>query len=618
MAKQNVEIYFKVDGIEEYITDLEQLDNVLKEVRTATDNVKTATKQLEEQDFDKLENRVDALDGSVKVLAGSLEIAAGALGALGIENEFFKSVEENAINIIALAEGAINVSEGYKLLAQSGKLAAIQQRILNVVTAANPYVLLATAIIAAGAALAAYTLKTRNDEKAQRKANEEKRKAIDLANKKAKAESDEFKNSAALRVISRSENRKELQSVIDLNQGYIDESETRVAAAERQIRDARSVAAVTEEAKRKQTNAINAALKVIEDENNKVKENREFVEAATERLQELNDKREKSKELTEAQTAAIEAQNLALEQQKQALADLFDEQANLEETLYRAGLTERELAFRDLEDEYYDRLNLANDNAELIAQVEAQYEADKLALRNQFRQEDLEAQKEFLQAYQDQETEFKTAAIAAEESFQDAKIGAIQAGFALAEALAGDNEKLADVIFGVQKALEIANIIIGARKNISTITSNAAEANANLAIQAATLLPRSLAGDPAAIAALASIGPATAAVNSAAAAGVAATKLNAAAGIAGIAASTIQRFRGGGSVGGGGGDNGPNPSAATAGGSINYSFGQQAGGTIQPGQSSNGAQDPLKVYVIATDVTNAQQANAQIQNLARL
>lgn len=596
MAKQNVEIYFKVDGIEEYITDLEQLDSVLNQVRTATDNVTTATKKMEEQDFEALENRVDALDGSVKVLAGSLEIATGALGALGLENEFFKAVEENAINVIALAEGAINVSEGYKLLAQSGKLAAIQQRILNAVTRANPYVLLATAIIAAGAALAAYTLKTRNAEREQRKANEAKRKAIELANRKARAESDEFKNSAALRTISKLEDEDELQRIINLNQTYVDASERRIAEAEREISNARIVAAVTSEQKAKQTRTINAALKVIEEENKKLEENTAFVEAATERLEELDEKKKKDTELTAEQTAAIEAQTLALKQQAEAQAAILDEQFELTEELYRAGLDQRELAFRDLEDDYYRRLNLANENEELIAQVEAQYEADKAALREQFRQDDLDAVEEYTNAVAE-----------AYINLEDAKANALYAGVALAQAIAGDNEKVQNIIFGVTKAVEAAKIWTGA-------TADIAKTKADTTAKVTALTTSAAAGN------LLAAGQIPAVV-AAGAAGVTAIKLNAAASLAGIAASSIQQFRGGGKQveGGGGGGGGV---GGGVGASINYQLGaQEEGPTITTGQTSAGqqiSQGPIQAYVIATDVTNAQEATAQIENLARL
>ena len=89
---------------------------------------------------------------------------------------------------------------------------------------------------------------------------------------------------------------------------------------------------------------------------------------------------------------------------------------------------------------------------------------------------------------------------------------------------------------------------------------------------------------------------------------------NAAAGAIQIAAIKKTTYSGGGSTAGVGGGGGA--------GTINYQLGgQQAGPTISAGQTSTGqttSQEPFKAYVIATDVSNAQEANAQIENLARL
>ena len=89
---------------------------------------------------------------------------------------------------------------------------------------------------------------------------------------------------------------------------------------------------------------------------------------------------------------------------------------------------------------------------------------------------------------------------------------------------------------------------------------------------------------------------------------------NAAAGAIQIAAIKKTTFSGGGST--------PSSGGGGVGGSINYQLGgQQVGQTITTGQTSTGesiSQEPLRAYVIATDVSNAQEANSQIENLARL
>lgn len=168
--KTNVEIFFKIDGLETYITDLETLNGVLKQVSNTTEQTKEATEKLDQstkelsqstEEYDRLEQRLQTMEGSVKVLAGSLEFLAGAASLLGVEdNEFFKELEQNTLGVVALARGAIDLSEGYSILRRNTQLATIAQTAYNSVANANPYVLLATAVVALAGAVATYVIMT--------------------------------------------------------------------------------------------------------------------------------------------------------------------------------------------------------------------------------------------------------------------------------------------------------------------------------------------------------------------------------------------------------------------------------------------------------------------------
>ena len=174
VERKDIEIFFKIEGLEAYITDLETLDNVLTQVNTATKQVKQTTTELESatDGFDSLEQRLQAAEGATKVLAGGLEALAGAAGLLGLEdNEFFKSLEENTLSIIALSRGAIDLSEGYSLLRKNTQLAKVATEAFNFVAKQNPYVLLATAIIAAAGALVLFKNDTEDAEKATERLN---------------------------------------------------------------------------------------------------------------------------------------------------------------------------------------------------------------------------------------------------------------------------------------------------------------------------------------------------------------------------------------------------------------------------------------------------------------
>jgi len=157
MATEEVKIFFKVEGLDGYITDLDDLKSALGGVTAETKQATTATEQLSKESIDsaeQFERRIQTLEGGVKVLAGSAEFAAGAIGLLGEENsEWFKEVEGNVLNIVALAQGAIDFSEGLTILSKNTKLATIAQRAFNLVAKANPYVLVASALLAAGSAL---------------------------------------------------------------------------------------------------------------------------------------------------------------------------------------------------------------------------------------------------------------------------------------------------------------------------------------------------------------------------------------------------------------------------------------------------------------------------------
>ena len=156
MAQQEVKIFFKVDGLDDYITDLDELQVALGNVSDETKAATKATQDLEaatEAALEEEERRLNVLEGGVKVLAGSAEFAAGAFALLGDEgNEFFENVEANVLGTIALGQGVIDVTEGYRLLKTNLDLSATAQKAFNLVAKANPYVVLAGALIAAAGA----------------------------------------------------------------------------------------------------------------------------------------------------------------------------------------------------------------------------------------------------------------------------------------------------------------------------------------------------------------------------------------------------------------------------------------------------------------------------------
>ena len=181
----------------------------------------------------------------------------------------------------------------------------------------------------------------------------------------------------------------------------------------------------------------------------------------------------------------------------------------------------------------------------------------------------------------------------ADQELQEAKYQIAQAGLGLLASLAGDNEKLANIIFAISKALEIGRIISTTAGAISEVTAN------TLAIPA--ILPPSF-PNPAFPAAVA-IG----------AKKIATLKIGAAASIATIAAASISKFKSG---GGGGGDI-QGGSAATAQAPIIPQL-PTAQMTQLNAQSINDlGNQAVRAYVIETDVTGNQQRMAAIKQRAR-
>ena len=622
---QEVEIFFKVDGLETYITDLNDLEKVLNQVKGATDATAAATKDLEKdvddatKGIEESERRLNALEGGIKTLAGSFEILAGSAALLGLEdNEFFAGLEQNVVGVLALSQGVIDASEGLRLLKDNTKLASVAQRIFNGVAKANPYVLLATAVIALTAAIGGYILKTKAAEKAERERKEELKKLRKEQEAQARINAGIIADEQELRNINRSESEKELKEILareDIKiKAYNEEIDKQAEISASYASKGKLLGKAAEE----QSFYINKAAAIIEEENEKLNESNIIRDAVLERLQTLKEAREKGIEVTDAETASIEAQNLALQQQAEAAADILDEQFELEEELYVARLTQREQEERDIENTYYERLNLANGNAELIKQIEEQFEIDKQTLKNQYDEEEKQANQEKLDELLAQQENYNQQLIQAEEQLQAAKINAAQQGFAVLSALAGENENLQKTIFIASQAFEAAQIAIQGTRDIAKTRSETRQALGSLAQEAAILTPRALAGDPFAAAGLAAVQGSIATVSASGAATIAGIKLNTAAGIAGVLAASIGQLRSAKDTGGGGTQ--ITATAATPRAALPSYTTSQGEDIIlgEPRSQQQGGGGPIQAYVIASDVTSAQQANQQIENLSRL
>jgi hypothetical protein len=176
--------------------------------------------------------------------------------------------------------------------------------------------------------------------------------------------------------------------------------------------------------------------------------------------------------------------------------------------------------------------------------------------------------------------EFDKQLIDAELQLQDAKFAAASAGLNLLGSLVGKNEKLANAIFVVDKALAIAKIIVDTQREIAGYAAAYAPIPGGTAISGPLILG---------------------------------AKIRAGVGIATIAATTISKFKGGSTSA----NFGSGGAISTSGVPIVPQQNQMQTTNISQQSINDLGNQAIKAYVVETDVTSSQQRIAAIQQRAR-
>jgi len=170
MAQETIQYNIKVNTDNSVKTlgqleeELGQINEELKNVDRNSQAFQDLTKRSQETTAElekvnrqiegiKGEDRIQAVDGSLKVLGGTVQGVVGGLGLLGIESEKFGEFEEKAASAIALGIGLKDVGEGVGQLSKfigklpgPTKLATAANKAFNLVLRANPIGLIVTAI----------------------------------------------------------------------------------------------------------------------------------------------------------------------------------------------------------------------------------------------------------------------------------------------------------------------------------------------------------------------------------------------------------------------------------------------------------------------------------------
>ena len=185
MAQQTIQYNVKVNT-DNSVKTLGQLEEELAQINEELQQVDRNSQAFEDlakrsqdttRELEKVNNQIEgirgedkiqALDGSLKVLGGTVQGVVGGLGLLGVESEQFGKFEEKAASAIALGIGIKDVGEGVGQLAQftkklpgPTKAAAAAQKAFNFVLSMNPIGLIVIAITAVVAGFLLFSDKAR-------------------------------------------------------------------------------------------------------------------------------------------------------------------------------------------------------------------------------------------------------------------------------------------------------------------------------------------------------------------------------------------------------------------------------------------------------------------------
>jgi hypothetical protein len=258
--------------------------------------------------------------------------------------------------------------------------------------------------------------------------------------------------------------------------------------------------------------------------------------------------------------------------------------ANEKKRLTELYAQEQSQTEQQIQKRYADELNKLEEDAKRAKEEKDKEESDARIAK------DKEEKDKLLQ----QQKEFNEATLQAEYALTDARLGVAKGFVDILGTLAGENKKVANALFLVDKALAIGEIIVNTQREIAGYAANPTW----------SLLPD---------------GGATIKASY-----IAAAKLRAGVSIATIAASSIAKFMngGGGSVGGGGGanvGNGGGSTGAAATPSLNL-FGQNnnANNLSAPQSMESGQNITVTAVVSETEMTNTQNKVKKIQQAASL
>lgn len=553
--ERDVKIYFKVDGIDGYITNLNELNTALGKVNTSTDEASLSTSNFSD-DIDSSRDKITAFKGAVDILGGSVEVLVGGLGLLGAQPAWLEDLEQGAANAFAFADGMSRLADGITDVREFMKG-------YTLATKANT-----TAINAQNTATKAATISTRTLSSVLKGAG------IGLV----------IAGLAALAA-----NWEKVLGFLGLGAKEFEgslEAQIKSLEKEQQIQDIRGQTAreaSLREAEIAQLRAQNATNYLAY-------------------LREIGASEEEINEAVKNQKDAMLELELAIERAETAQNNFNDAQQDMLSQMSDDRITQyyEQLAFYTQQSAEYEFYSLKQ-----------RQDANKIyfdALKEQARLQTSDRIVELNKQLEAGEISEETYNQLVTEARQELNNKLIE--------LDGEREVKSTEITqqSWNKRLDLAGKAVQAIMALNDATAGASEAEQKKAFERNKKLQIGLATIQTAQAVTAALTAGGNPIKLATGAQFVEAGIAAATGLAQIIAIKRTQWNGG-DTGNLSTSNGANPST------ISYSPQQQNIESIQPGQLSSGrsaSPQPIQAYVLVSDVNNAQQANNQIENLARL
>lgn len=628
-----------------------EAEKAAKKVADLTDQIGDAKALAERFNPDK---KFVALGGALQGAVAGFTALQGAIGVFGSESEGVANTIKKIQSAMALQEGISGVFaavDSFKALAQSVGLATVAtkaaktaQLLWNAAMAANPISLLVTTIASVIAGIGALVRWFGESSAAAKKqaaavnesaaAYERQKTAIQESTKALQADSSylielakaQGKSTAEVRKLTLAEQDKKialLEGAKAMQTAKLRQDEYALSTLKASGADEDFIKKQEENVKNQKELVQSTTKEISEGYEERLKLQRSFeIEDAQTAKKDADEKKKKDKEAKEKQIernkerlkkikedndeAEKKARELA---QENFLLSIKDEQEKAEDKAF----IDYENAIRELNASKASEENKAKVRKELVAKYQleiraiedkaaaekeksdAEKEAKDKATKEEKDKAELERVKKFNEMMLAQDKEFKAKQVEAEKNLQTARYQAIDAGFELINALAGKNETVANILFAVQKGLEIGKIIVGAAASIAQIKFNIAS------------VPPFLGPTP---------NPAYFVNLALGLKNIASVKIGAAAGIASIVASSISKFKGGGGAGvQAGGGTPAQPSGTIQRAPVTPQAQTTRIDQQQINQIGNAA---VRSYVLETDVANNQERRIRIERAARI